>query len=100
MRSAGTLSVSGVARVLAIVCRVASWLLVALTVCDAVLMGAPRSALLGVNGAVLRALPSAISGLFVFQTPFGGVFHGDFALAAIVFLLVDWLLSRLSSSLR
>lgn len=86
--------------VLALLCRVAAWLLVALTVCDAVLLGAPRSALLGVNGAVLRALPSAISGVFVFQTPFDGVFHGDFALAAIVFLLIDWLLSRLSSSLR
>lgn len=91
---------AGVAHALAVVCRVAAWLLVALTVCDAVLVGAPRSALLGVNGAVLRALPSAISGVFVFQTPFGGVFHGDFALAAIVFLLIDWLLSRLSSSLR
>lgn len=86
--------------VLALLCRVAAWLLVALTVCDAVLVGAPRSTLLGLNGAVLRALPSAISGVFVFQTPFGGVFHGDFALAAIVFLLIDWLLSRLSSSLR
>ena len=86
--------------VAAVACRVVAWLLVALTVCDAVLVGAPRSALLGVNGAVLRALPQAISGLFVFQTPFGGVFHGDFALAAIVFLLVDWLLGRLSSSLR
>ena len=80
-----------VTHVLALLCRVAAWLLVALTVCDAVLVGAPRSALLGVNGAVLRALPSAIS---------GGVFHGDFALAAIVFLLIDWLLGRLSSSLR
>ena len=91
---------AGAARALAVACRVLAWLLVALTVCDAVLVGAPRSALLGVNGAVLRALPGAISGLFVFQTPFGGVFHGDFALAAIVFLIVDWLLSRLSSSLR
>lgn len=91
---------STVAHALAVICRVLAWLLVALTVCDAVLVGAPRSALLGVNGIVQRALPSAISGVFVFQTPFGGVFHGDFALAAIVFLLVDWLLSRLSSSLR
>lgn len=91
---------AGAAHALAVTCRVLAWLLVALTVCDAVLVGAPRSALLGVNGAVLRALPGAISGLFVFQTPFGGVFHGDFALAAIVFLIVDWLLSRLSSSLR
>ena len=56
--------------VLALLCRVAAWLLVTLTVCDAVLVGAPHSALLGVNGAVLRALPSAISGVFVFQTPF------------------------------
>lgn len=91
---------AGAAHALAVACRVLAWLLVVLTVCDAVLVGAPRSALLGVNGAVLRALPGAISGLFVFQTPFGGVFHGDFALAAIVFLIVDWLLSRLSSSLR
>ena len=86
--------------VAAVVCRVLAWLLVLLVVCDAVLVGAPRSALLGLNGAVLRALPSAVSGLFVFQTPFGGVFHGDFALAAIVFFVIDWLLSRLASSLR
>ena len=86
--------------VLALLCRVAAWLLVALTVCDAVLVGAPRSALLGVNGAVLRALPSALSGVFFFQTPFGVVIDGDCSLAAIVFLLNDWLLRRLSSSLR
>ena len=46
--------------VLALLCRVAAWLLVALTVCDAVLVGAPRSALLGVNGAVLRAFDVAV----------------------------------------
>lgn len=86
--------------VAAIACRAVAWLLVALVICDAVLVGAPRSALLGLNGAVLRALPSAVSGLFVFQTPFGGVFHGDFALAAIVFFVIDWLLSRLASSSR
>lgn len=94
---------SGASRALsavAVACRVLAWLLVALVVCDAVLVGAPRSALLGVNGIVLRALPQAVSGLFVFQTPFGGVFHGDFALAAIVFLVLDWLIGRLSSSLR
>lgn len=89
-----------VAHIAALACRAAAWLLVLLTVCDAVLVGAPRSALLGVNGAVSRAIPSAVSGLFVFQTPFGGVFHGDFALAAIVLLVIDWLLCRLDSSLR
>lgn len=99
MRS-GMPGASGALRVVSIVCRAAAWLLALLTVCDAVLVGAPRSALLGVNGAVLRALPAAVSGLFVFQTPFGGVFHGDFALAAIVLLVFDWLVSRLASSLR
>ena len=48
------MSGGAVTHVLALLCRVAAWLLVALTVCDAVLVGAPRSALLGVNGAVLQ----------------------------------------------
>ena len=87
-------------RTLSLVCRMAAWALVALVVADAVLPAGPRSLLLGVNGAVSGALPEGVAGLFVFVTPFGGAFRGDFALMAVALLVIDWLLGRTSASLR
>ena len=89
-----------VLRVVALACRVAAWALVALTVADAFLGVGARTWLLSVNGAVSRLVPGPLAGLFVFQTPFGGVFRGDFALLAIILLVIDWLLVRVSASLR
>ena len=91
---------SHVLRVVALTCRVAAWALVALVVADALLGVGARTWLLSVNGAVSRLVPGPLSGLFVFQTPFGGAFRGDFALLAIMVLVIDWLLSRVSASLR
>ncbi|WP_455138884.1 hypothetical protein [Thermophilibacter sp.] len=87
-------------RALAIVCRVAAWALVALVVADAVTPAGPRAWLLGVNSLVSSLLPDAVSGLLVIVTPFGGAFRGDFAIVAIVLLVLDWALCRLSASLR
>lgn len=87
-------------RVLALACRVAGWALLALVAADAVLPAGPRTLLLGVNGFVSRLVPAPLLGLFVFQTPFGGALRGDFAVLAIVLLVLDWIFRRLSASPR
>lgn len=87
-------------RACAVVLRVAAWALVLLVVADAVLPAGARTYLLGANGAVSRLVPGPLSGLFVFQTPLGGAFRGDFAALAIVLLVIDWIFSRASASLR
>ncbi len=93
-------SLPSVLGALAIVFRVCAWALVALVVADAVLPAGPRAFLLGINGFVSRLVPAPIHGLFVFQTPFEGAFRGDFAIVAIVLLVLDWICCRLSASLR
>lgn len=87
-------------RVLSLACRALAWVLVALVVADAILPAGPRSLLLGINTLVSGIIPSALSGVLVFVTPFGGAFRGDFALVAILLLVADWLLGRASASLR
>lgn len=99
MSSLSMKGAAGVSRAVAVVCRVIAWGLVALVVVDAFMIGPARAALLGINGVVQRTIPSALSGLLVFQTPFGGVFRGDFAIAAILLLVADWALRRLSRRL-
>ena len=47
-----------------------------------------------------RMLPDVIAGYGVITTPFGGVFRLDFALTAVAFFILDYLLSRLSRALR
>lgn len=91
---------ASVLRFLSAACRVGAWALVALVVADAVLPAGPRALLLGINGLVTNVIPRALSGLLVFVTPFGGAFRGDFAIAAVTLLLVDWMLCRASVSLR
>ena len=90
----------GVMRVAARVCRVVAWVLVALVVAGAVLPAGPRSLLLGANGLASSFLPSGVSGLFVFVTPFGGAFRGDFALVALALFVLDWLLCHVAASLE
>ncbi len=87
-------------RVVAVACRVLSWALVALVVANVVLPAGPRAWLVPITTAVSRALPDAVSGLFVFSTSLEGAFRGDFAIVAIVLLVADWVLCRLSASLR
>ncbi len=74
--------------------RVLAWGLCLLTVLDALGNFRFRSALLGVNSLVTSLIPQAISGLFVFQTPFGGAFRGDFALTCAALLVLEWALAR------
>lgn len=103
-RSSRTLAPAGAAsltlRALAVAARVCAWALALLVVCDAVLPAGARTYLLAANGVASRLLPAALSGLFVFQTPLGGAFRGDFAVLAIVLLVLDWIFRRASASLR
>lgn len=91
---------AGVLGALSIVLRVCAWLLVALVVANALFPAGPRAALLALNGLVSHLVPGFIQGLFVFQTPFEGAFRGDYAIVAIVLLVLDWICCRISASLR
>ena len=88
------------ARVLALACRACAWVLVALVVAGAVLPAGARTWLLAPTGFFSRLVPEALAGLLVFQTPLGGSFRGDLAIVAIVLLVSDWILCRVSASPR
>lgn len=96
----GAPAASTALRVCALALRVAAWALVLLVVADAVLPAGARTYLLDANGAVSRLVPGPLAGLLVFKTPLGGAFRGDFAALAIVLLVIDWIFSRASASLR
>ena len=81
-------------------CRLLGWALAAIVVAGALLPAGPRALLLGVIDAASVLVPAPLLGLFVFRTPFGGAFRGDFAIVAIVLLVLDWALQRISASLR
>lgn len=62
--------------------------------------GGARQALMWLTGFASRFVPAAISGLYVFQSPFGGAFRGDIAIVAIMFFVLDWVFCVISASLR
>ncbi len=71
--------------------------------CLVVLMAVPslgdRAAMVRISSAAASLVPSALSGILVLPTPFGGAFRGDFALAAFVVYLLDWALTNLRARL-
>lgn len=87
-------------RIMATLCRVAAGAYLALLVLDVVLPAGARTWLLGVNGLATRLVPAPVQGLLVLQTPLGGALRGDYALAAIILLVIGWLCRRVSASLR
>lgn len=87
-------------RALGMVFRVMAWALTAPVVADSFVSGAVRSLLLPLNTMLSRAVPDAISGVLVFQTPLGGAFRGDFALVAALLFVLDWAACKAASSLR
>lgn len=95
----GVAVLSRLVSVVAVLFRLVAVLLCLLVVADALFAGEFRVALLGLNGTLTGLIPAPLSGAFVFQTPFGGVFRGDFAVAAIMLFVIDWLLTRASASL-
>ena len=68
--------------------------LCALVVADMLDIGVLHAALLGANNLAGGLVPAQILGVLVFRTPMGGAFRGDFALVAVAFFVIDWLLAR------
>lgn len=81
-------------RVLAVVARIIACALLVLVAADVILPSGPRALLVEINLAVSSFIPDALSGLLVLQTPFGGALRGDFAQAALIFLIAGWALAR------
>lgn len=45
-------------------------------------------------------VPDTLTGLFVYSSPFGGAFRGDFAISAVVLFIADWALMRVANRIR
>lgn len=86
--------------VLSVLCRIAAIALALLSVANAFVLGSPRIRLVAITAVVSSWLPPALSGAFVFETPFGGVLRGDFMVAAVVLFVIDWALAKAAHSLR
>lgn len=91
---------SGVLRLLAWTCRLFAILYAAMALA---LCFGPVSALTPVADLAFwlqSLIPGALSGLFVWISPLGGSFRGDFAICAIVLFIADWALVRASVAVR
>lgn len=86
--------------VLAFACRVAGIFMSVMTVLLCFSGLAAKLKIVGFIVELSRALPAAIAGYGVITSPFGGVFRLDYALVAVVFFLVDYLLMRFSHRVR
>lgn len=86
--------------VLSVLCRIAAIALALLSVANAFVLGSLRIRLVAITAMVSSWLPPALSGAFVFETPFGGVLRGDFMVAAVVLFVIDWALAKAAHSLR
>lgn len=79
--------------------RLAALGLVALVVVNCFTMG-NRVAIMRLTAQVSQLLPRSLAGLYVLDSPFGGVFRGDFAIAAVVLFVLDWIVARVRRRLR
>jgi hypothetical protein len=96
----GGRAVPALLSVLSVLCRVAAIALALLSVANAFVLGSLRIRLVAITAMVSTWLPPALSGAFVFETPFGGVMRGDFMVAAVVLFVIDWALAKAAHSLR
>lgn len=80
--------------------RLAAIALSLLVVASALLVGSHRASLVSILNMTPLMLPNALFGQFVYETPFGGVFRGDFAIASIILFVLDYVCMRFSTSLR
>ncbi|MBQ9058391.1 MAG: hypothetical protein IJ125_04340 [Atopobiaceae bacterium] len=87
-------------RIIATVLRIFAALLCLVVLVLTFASGTLRDALLPLVNFFGGLMLAPISGLFVYETIFGGAFRGDFALAAFLTLIVDWLLNKLAFSLQ
>ncbi|MGN0287766.1 MAG: hypothetical protein ACI4B6_08890 [Atopobiaceae bacterium] len=80
--------------------RIAAIFIAGVVVLDSLSLGAGRTELLRVTALISSLIPQGLSGMYVMDTPLGGAFRGDFAIVALVLLVVDWILCRIRASLR
>ena len=58
-----------------------------------------RVYLLQATSLVGMWMPTTLSGVLVFETPFGGALRGDFVIASVVLFIIDWACLRKARSL-
>ena len=85
--------------VLSLVLRVLALALSVVVVGSAVLTDAHRAALVKALNLASGIVPAPLLGQFVVETPFGGAFRGDLALAALLLFVCDWLCLRYRATL-
>ncbi len=92
---------------LSIICRIAAWACRILAILFALaciaLCFAPVASMTAVADLAYwlqRIVYHGFSGLFVWISPLGGSFRGDFALSSVILFVLDWALVRASAALR
>lgn len=85
---------------LAWILRFGAWVLALFVVISAVLTGSMRAQLISMLDIAPLLVPPALLGLFVRDTPFGGILRGDMLIASGILFFADWFCVRLSASLR
>ena len=93
--------------ILSVVCRLLAWTcrilaILFAVICIALCFGPVASLTPIANLAywLQEIVYDGFSGLFVWISPFGGSFRGDFALASVILFVLDWALMRASVALR
>ncbi len=99
-RSTGRLFISLLMHLVAVLLRIAALALCAIVVAGAFPFVSTRLRLTYLVNFVNPLIPDFISGLVVFQTPFGGAFRGDFAFAALVLFILDWICMKVAARYR
>lgn len=89
-----------VLRVIAFIARVYAWLFAAAMCASACSFGPFRGFMLQFVFWISKCLPNPFFGLFVWETPFGGMLRGDFILMAFVLIMVDWICVRRAYALK
>lgn len=85
--------------VLAVVFRLAAIGLAALVVANAFTLSG-RVDVAAMTARVSAFVPGRFSAMPMVDTPFGGVFRGDLALASLVLFVLDWICSRVRYRVR
>lgn len=97
-RRPGRAGVRAILLVLSWTLRLAAIALAGLVVLDAFTVG-NRMTLMQLTARAAQLLPSSLAGLYVLDTPFGGAFRGDFAIASVCLFVLDWVCARIRRAL-
>lgn len=90
----------GILLVLAWACRLAAIAGVAVVIVNMPYARSFNPTLIGLMDALWYYVPWEQGAHLAVDTPFGGTFYGDVALASILLFVIDWLLCRLRAALR